>query len=51
VAGKRVAREMDQHLSLKGYEQKEIAEKIASRKFPRANPLIISEIRCKRRKK
>lgn len=44
VAGKRVSREMDEHLSIKGYMPHDIARKIAHRKYPKANPIIVEQI-------
>lgn len=44
VSGKRVSKEMDEHQSIKGYEPYDIAERLASRKYPKANPLIIEMI-------
>lgn len=47
VSGKLVAEEMNAHMSIKGYEPMDIAEKVAHKKFPRTNPIILTEINCK----
>lgn len=44
VAGKRVAREMDEHKSIHGYMPVDIARKIAHRKYPKVNPIIVEQI-------
>lgn len=50
VSGKLVAHEMDVHRSIKDYMPSDIAKKVARRKFPKTNPIIVSEIRCGRKK-
>jgi hypothetical protein len=49
VSGKKVGREMDVHRSIKGYEPKDIAHSMASRKFPRKS-FYLREISCKRKR-
>jgi len=44
VSGKRVAKEMDEHESIKGYEPYNIAQKIAGKKYPKVNPVIVEQI-------
>ena len=44
VAGKKVARAMDEHQYIKGYCPWDIAEKMAQRKYPKVNPVIVEEI-------
>ena len=51
IKGSLVGAEMDAHQSIKGYEPYDIAEKVAHRKYPKANPIIVSEIYPKRARK
>lgn len=51
VSGKRVSKEMNDHQSIKGYEPYDIAERLTSKKFPKANPLIIEMIYAEHRRK
>jgi len=41
VSGKIVGEEMDNHYSIKGYTPECIAKKLAKRKYPDVNPIII----------
>lgn len=41
VSGKVVGKEMDKHHSIKGYTPECIAKKLAKRKYPDVNPIII----------
>jgi len=44
VSGKRVKKEMEDHQSIKGYEPCDIAKRMAHKKFPHINPIIVSQI-------
>jgi len=44
VSGKKVAREMDSHRSIKGYEPYDIAKQLAHQKYPKANPIVIERV-------
>jgi len=43
VSGKLIAKEMHEHLSIKGYESQDIAEKLAHKRF-KVNPIIVERI-------
>lgn len=42
VSGKTVSEEMDKHYSIMGYTPECVAKKLARRKYPRANPVIVT---------
>lgn len=44
VSGKFVSDEMNAHLSIKGYEPSDIAQKLAEKKFPNANQIVTTRI-------
>lgn len=44
VDGEFVRQEMIDHCSIKDYEPQDIAERLAHKKFPNANPIIVERI-------
>lgn len=50
VSGKKVGHEMDVHRSIKGYEPRDIAEDIASKRFPRET-FSLRQIGCRRKRR
>jgi hypothetical protein len=44
VRGSTVSRAMDEHRFIKGYEPYDIAKSRVHRKYPKANPIIVTQI-------